>query len=156
MIELVGLIGGGLMRLIPEITKFFGKKSDDEQAIKIAQIQYQIEQARSLQTSESLKVTADIAARAAEASALAQASQASSLGGWLNSSVRPILTYWWCLILYTLYKSILVFVSIKAGLPLGQIAPIILEEFDRVVIGSIVSFWFMDRTICRAQTANKY
>jgi hypothetical protein len=67
----------------------------------------------------------------------------------LSSSVRPVLTYWWCVGLYTAAKVITVVVAWQATPQLATLAPLLLTDFDRMVVSSMVAFWFVDRALRR-------
>jgi hypothetical protein len=60
----------------------------------------------------------------------------------LNSLVRPALTFWYCLILYSVYKICILIYLFNAHLPIMEVA----TEFDRTLVASMISYWFTDRT----------
>ena len=70
----------------------------------------------------------------------------------LNSSVRPVLTYWWCIGIYTAAKvALLAALFTPAALPSAeQVASVLMTEFDKAVIASLIGFWFVDRALRRA------
>lgn len=153
MIELLSLICGGLLRLAPEAFKMFTAKKDADQEFRMTQLQLQIDEARAKQAVDLAQMQGDIAANTAQMSAMVEAlkSQAALTGvSWidgLSSSVRPVLTYWWCLFLYSGYKAITIYVAYTSGASLASLAPLLVTDFDRSVIGSIFSFWFVDRAL---------
>jgi hypothetical protein len=59
------------------------------------------------------------------------------------------LTYWWCLVLYSAHKAVLIGVGLGERLGLAQLAPLLLTDFDRSVVASIIGFWFTDRALRR-------
>jgi hypothetical protein len=61
--------------------------------------------------------------------------------------VRPVLTYWWVIGLYSGAKAIGLVVAFQAGATLEAFGVLLITEFDRTVIGSILAFWFVDRSI---------
>jgi hypothetical protein len=67
----------------------------------------------------------------------------------ISSTVRPFLTYYFCVLLYGSAKAIQVYVALSTHVPLPQIVPILVTEFDQNVIASILSFWFVDRALRR-------
>jgi predicted exporter len=157
MFELLSLIFGGVLRLLPEVLKLFTAKADAEHEYRMTQLQLEIDKARSEQQIDLVHAQGAIAADTAEMSAMVEALKAQSTPSgvpWidaLSSSVRPVLTYWWCLALYTAYKAITVAVAVQAGTTLGALATLLVTEFDRMVIGSIFSFWFVDRSLRRGK-----
>jgi hypothetical protein len=65
----------------------------------------------------------------------------------INVSVRPFLTYWWCIVLHTGNKVLLAYIAIAEKTPLAELSAIIYTDFDRGVVGSIIGFWFVDRAL---------
>lgn len=157
MFELLSLIFGGALRLLPEVLKLFSAKRDQAHELEMTKLQLQIDQARAQQQIDLAHTQGAIAADTAEMAAMVEALKAQSAPSgvpWsdsLSSSVRPVLTYWWCLVLYTAYKTITVLVAIHGGATLAAIAPLLVTEFDRMVISSIFSFWFVDRSLRRGR-----
>jgi hypothetical protein len=153
MFELLGMLGGGIFRLIPFIVDLFKQKGDRDHEYRMTQLQLEIDKARASQQIDLAHAQAEIASNVADMQALVEAikAQAAPTGiKWvdaLNSSVRPILTYWWCLGLYSTHKAILVYVAITTNQTLMTMAPILLTDFDRGVVGSIFGFWFVDRSL---------
>jgi len=151
MLELLSLLGGGLFRLFPSVLEFFSKKRDLEHELKLLDRQMELEQLRWQFKSEEIRLQSEAATEAEWAKALPQAQSHTRTGiTWvdaINASVRPILTYWWCLLLYTGYKFITVFVAVESGAGLLEVAGVLVTEFDQAVIGSIVGFWFLDRAL---------
>lgn len=151
MIELLSLLGGGLFRLFPSVLEFFSKKRDLEHELKLLDKQMELENLRWQFKSQEIAAMSEAATEAEWAKALPAAqTQTITKISWvdaMNASVRPILTYWWCLGLYTGYKAITVYVAIEKGAWLGEIASVLVTEFDQAVIGSIVGFWFLDRAL---------
>lgn len=153
MFELLSMVGGGIFRLIPEILGLFKSKGDREHEIKMTQLQLEIDKNRSQLQIDLAHVNNDAIMAQADLQAVTEAlkSQGTKTGvKWidaLSSSVRPVLTYWWCLGLYTAYKALIVVSAYQGGTPLSELAPLLLTEFDRGVIGSIFAFWFVDRAL---------
>lgn len=153
MVELLGLIAGGVFRLLPELVGLFKAKRDADHEYRMTQLQLQIDQARSQQAIDLVHAQGAVAADTAEIQGWAEALRAQSQPSgvaWvdaLSSSVRPVLTYWWCLLLYTANKAIVVAVGLQQSLPLAQLAPVVLTDFDRSVVASIIGFWFTDRAL---------
>jgi len=153
MLTLLSMLGGGLFRLIPFFVDFFKQKNDADHEYRMTELQLKIDQARATQQIDLAHAQAEIAANAGEMQAWADAikGQATPSGvGWadaLSASVRPVLTYWWCLGLYTAAKIIIIVVALQSNLPLAAFAAIIVTEFDTAIIGSVFSFWFVDRAL---------
>jgi hypothetical protein len=153
MLALISMFGGGLLRLIPFFVDFFKQKHDAEHEYRMTALQLQIDQARANQQLDLAHAQAAIAASAGELAAWADGVKAQSVKtgiGWvdaLSASVRPILTYYWVVGLYGSAKIIQVVVAVDAHTPLAGFLPILITEFDQQVIGSMLSFWFVDRAL---------
>lgn len=153
MIELLGLIFGGAFRLLPEVLGLFKAKRDADHEFRMTELQLKIDEARAKHALDLAHAQAEIAAAAGEMNAWAEAirGQSQTTGiGWidaLSSSVRPVLTYWWVIVLYSGAKALQIAVGLGEGVSLSQFVPILVTEFDRTVIGSILSFWFVDRSL---------
>lgn len=153
MIELLGLVFGGVFRMLPELLGVFKAKRDADHEFRMTELQLKIDEARAKHALDLAHAQAEIAAAAGEMNAWAEAirGQATNTGvGWvdaLSSSVRPVLTYWWVLVLYSGAKLLQIVVGLDDGVALAEFVPILVTEFDRTVIGSILSFWFVDRSL---------
>lgn len=153
MIELLGLVFGGVLRLVPEVLKLITAKRDQAHELDMTRLQLEIDQARARQQIDLVHAQGAIAADTAEMAAMVEALRAQAAPSgvrWvdaLSASVRPVLTYWWCLGLYTAYKAITVVVAVHAGVTLAALAPLLVTEFDQTVIGSVFAFWFVDRSL---------
>lgn len=155
-LSLLGMLGGGLMRLIPFVVDFFKGKADADHEYRMAQLQLEIDRARATQAIDLANVQAGIAQGQGELAAWADAikGQAEKTGNsWadgMSASVRPVLTYWWCLVLYTAAKVCTIAVAWQAHPTIATLSPLLVTDFDQAVISSILSFWFVDRAIRRA------
>jgi hypothetical protein len=153
MLTLISMLGGGLLRLLPFVVDLFKQRNDQAHELAMTQLQLQIDQARATQQIDLAHAQAAIAANAGEMQAWADAirGEATKTGvGWidaLSASVRPILTYYWVVGLYGSAKAIQVAVALEAHTPLAAFVPILITEFDQTVIGSMLSFWFVDRAL---------
>ena len=153
MLTLLSMLGGGVLRLIPFLVDLFKQRQDQSHELAMTQLQLQIDQARAAQQIDLAHAQAEIAANAGEMAAWAEAikGEATKTGiGWIDAisaSVRPFLTYYWCVGLYGSAKVIAVLVAVDAHTPLAGFIPILFTEFDQSVIGSMLSFWFVDRAL---------
>lgn len=153
MLELFSLIFGGVSRLIPEVFKMITAGKEREHEFRMTQLQLEVDRARAEHQLDLVHAQAAIAADQSEMRTIADAlrAQGTSTGvAWvdaLSASVRPVLTYWWCLFLYTAAKVVTIVVAFEGGFNLLEFAGLLVTEFDRMVIGSIFSFWFVDRAL---------
>lgn len=147
------MLGGGVFRLLPELFSFFKVRNEQGHEFKMTQLQLEVDKARSAQQLELAHVNSAAALDQADLRAVTEALKGQNTPSgiaWidgLSSSVRPVLTYWWCLGLYTAYKAIIVVSAYQGGTPLISLAPLLMTEFDRSIVGSIFAFWFVDRAL---------
>lgn len=153
MLEILSLVVGSLTRLGPELLKLVTAKRDAEHEYRMTELQLKIDQARAAQALDLMRVQGAIAQDAQELQAIVDAvrEQARPSGvAWvdgLSSSVRPVLTYWWCMVLYTAAKIVLVIGAWPVEMP--ALAALLLTDFDRSIVASIIGFWFTDRVLRR-------
>ncbi|MBQ0934660.1 hypothetical protein [Ideonella paludis] len=157
MFELLSLIFGGLLRLAPEVMKLFTAKQDQAHELRMTTLQLEIDKARADQQIDLVHAQGAMATDSAELAALAEALKGQGqmtgvpLIDAINQSVRPVLTYWWCMVLYTAYKVVTIVLLCMGTPTLAQVQDALVTEFDRMVIASIFSFWFVDRSLRRGR-----
>jgi hypothetical protein len=157
MIELLGLLFGGAFRLMPEVFKLFTQKRDQEHEFRMTELQLKIDEKRAQFALDQTHATADAAEQAKWADGLVEAlkGQGQPTGvKWvdaLSSSVRPVLTYWHCLVLYTSYKVALGYTALAAGVAIASVVSQSYTAFDQQLVGSMVGFWFVDRSLRKAR-----
>lgn len=155
MFELLSLIVGSVTRLGPELLKLVTAKRDAEHEFRMTELQLRIDRARAAQALDLMQAQGAIVQEAQELQAIVQAARdQGKLTGiaWidgLSSSVRPVLTYWWCMVLYTAAKIVLVIGAWPVEMP--ALAALLLSDFDRSIVASIIGFWFTDRVLRRSK-----
>ena len=158
MIELLSLLLGGGLRLVPEFLKLWTAKKDQDHELRMTRLQLEIDAARAKLDIDKTHATADASEQVAWAQALVESMKpqapVAASGNWfvdmlnaLSSSVRPILTYWHCLVLYTAYKGALLMLAIEAGTGALQAVANSFTTFDQSLVLSMTSYWFLDRTL---------
>lgn len=158
MIELIGLLLGGVFRLAPELLKVFTAVKDQAHEYKMTLLQLDIDKARSALRIDETHATSNAAEQVAWAQAMVESMKPQTppaLTGskWIDAfnavsvSVRPVLTYWHCLVLYTAYKLAIGYVAMSSGAGLASAVINSFSDFDRALVGSMVSYWFLDRSL---------
>lgn len=153
MLELLGLAGGAIARLLPMALTFFEKGRDLKYELLRMDKEAALEKLRAENRHAEIAAISNSQVDAKWADGLVEAIslQAKVTGDkWLdrlNVSVRPILTYWHCIILFTTYKVALFSVAQVGGMPWDAAFLSIYSEFDRTLVGSIMGFWFVDRAL---------
>lgn len=153
MMELLGLLGGGLIRLFPNIIDFFREGRDLKYELLRLDKQAELERLRGENARAEIAATSEANVDASWAEGLVESLKAQTTvtgDKWLdriNISVRPIITYWWCIVIYTSHKLLLTYIAIVERASLSTVASVIYTDFDRGVVGSIIGFWFVDRAL---------
>jgi hypothetical protein len=160
MLELLGVLGGAVARLAPLVIDFFKKKQENSHELALLTMNVELERQRGINRAQEIQQMTIQGEQMAWANGLVEALKTATpatledkgsfwlnLLNGLNVSVRPILTYWWCIVTYTSAKIVLVVAAIQDDMRLQDFAPILLTDFDRGVVGSIIGFWFVDRAL---------
>jgi hypothetical protein len=163
ILSLLGGGLGGLLRFVPEILEFFKNRQDGDQKFRMAQLQLDVDKARSVQAlalnqaqSDSALALTRVQIEGAQVVADAQSLDAAvkmqgQLTGvhWVdavNSTVRPFITYWW-MILFTVYKVGFILKVWQDRQDLSSFMLGIWTSNDWGILSMILGFWFVDRAI---------
>lgn len=154
MFELLGIVFGGASRLAQHWMELNDKEKERQHEAVMYDKQIALQQNR-IQADKELKaMDVQSAKDSAELDALitaiqSQASEAKGAGGWvlsLSASVRPIVSYW-LLAIYTCAKCATLYLAMKSGVGLAEAVRASYTEFDGAMLGSVLSFWFADRSL---------
>ena len=153
MLEALGLLGGALVRFAPLLLNFLKEGRDLKyEGIRLDK-EIELERLRGANKDREIAAMTSQAVDMAWAQGLVEAVKTQTVvtgDKWLdriNISVRPILTYWWCLVLYTKYKLLVIGVALHQKLPAAELVNLVATDFDRAVIASIIGYWFLDRSL---------
>lgn len=146
----VSMLGGGLLRLMPEIFGFLNKKTDNAHELAMLDRQFELEKTRASARQAVVEyqggVEQTLALLDAQKSALL--GQMQPLGIWwadaLNFLVRPLATYY-VLLMYGLAKIAMFIVAREAGLTGWEAVLRIYDSEDRAILSGILAFWFVGR-----------
>jgi hypothetical protein len=158
MFELLGIVFGGVSRLTQHYMEMQDKEKERVHEREMFDKQVTL-QTQKIEAEKDLR-TMDIAAQkdASELDALmtaiqSQAKEATAAGGWvlsLSASVRPVVSYW-LLFIYSAAKCATLYLALSAdGAGLAEAVRASYTEFDGAMLGSIISFWFADRSLRKA------
>jgi hypothetical protein len=148
--SLLGGSLGGLLRLVPEVIKFFTDKNERDHEFRMTQLQLDIDKARSAEAIDLVHAQGDIATQTAQIQAYIEAvkGQAQLTGvafiDALNMLVRPALTYWW-MILFTVYKACVFLMAWYSFTNIQTFISVIWTSDDWGVLSMLLSFWFVGR-----------
>lgn len=154
MVEtLFGTLFGGLFRLAPEIMKLWDRKN--ERAHEALMFDKQVEQDRLRASAEIDRIHAQSAGAVelAELQGLIAATEAqgkpsgNTFADAINTLMRPLITFWWVIVLYTLSMAAQFYILYIAGNSVPEAYLKIWGPEEKAIVASIISFWFMDRSI---------
>ncbi|ODT88099.1 hypothetical protein [Phenylobacterium sp. SCN 70-31] len=160
MIEtLLGGVFGGLLRLAPELLKHLDRGGERKHELAMLDRQIELDKMRGEQALALARAEAEEARESFDAQALIEALQGQMRPSgirWVDgvsSLIRPVLTFYWCVFLYTA-ALVAQFVVLTAQLDVGGAgdAPwrAILTLWgadEKAIAGSMFAFWFADRAL---------
>lgn len=145
-----GGILGGVLRLAPEVLKFFTHKKDLDHEFRMMQMEMEIAKAR-IEFSFR-QVDADLQMKELDAIAIATKEQgqtaraAGRLVAALSALVRPLVTYWF-VILYSAVKIASMGMAMDQGGDWKEVLVSSWTKDDMAILFMILGFWFVSRTI---------
>lgn len=150
LLSILSLLGGGLLRLLPEVFAFMNKKTDNEHELAMMDKQFALEQlkgANQMATTE-MQTNAEQILHMLYAQAEALKAQMQVTGirfvDALNFLVRPLATYY-VLALYGLAKLAMFALAMQSGISGWEAILKLYTEDDRNILSGILGFWFVGR-----------
>ena len=157
ILTLLSMLGGGLMRLLPEVFAFLNKKTDNAHELAMMDKQAELEKTRSAMRQQEIETQGQVDFNIAELNALGEALKSqmqvtgNSVVDTLNFLVRPLTTYFF-LLMYALAKLAMFVVAMKSGLDTWETVLKIYDAEDRSILAGILSFWFLGRVFDKARS----
>lgn len=154
ILSLLSMLGGGLLRLMPELFTILSKKTDYAHELAMLDRQCQLEQTRAASRQALVEYQGGVAETLAllDAQKCALQGQMRPLGiRWvdaLNFLVRPLATYY-VLALYGLAKLAMYMTASAAGVAGWEAILRIYDAEDRAILSGILAFWFVGRVFDR-------
>lgn len=158
MFELIGLIFGGVSRLAQHWMEL--KDKDKERSHEAVMFDKQVALMAQKQANDVELKHMDAAAEdsanewaAIQAAVQAQAQEAAAAGGWvakLSACVRPMVTFW-LLGAYSVAKVTMVYLAVTHDTNVTAIIGTLYSNSDATLLSSILSFWFVDRSLRQAK-----
>lgn len=146
--SLLGSGLGGLLRIAPELLKFFDRKNERAHELRMLQAEMDFAKLRGEIALRQTEATMTVAELGAMAEALKeQGATAQAAGRWvaaLSALVRPLVTYWFV----GLYSAHKIAAMIMAREQAGSWRDVLLSawtEQDWTVLSMILTFWFVGR-----------
>lgn len=150
LMTLISLLGGGALRLLPEVISVINKFMDNGHELEMMKLQLQLQQGKAQddRAMAELKFDSDSVLASLDAQKSALIGQMQKVGiKWvdaLNFLVRPLATYYF-LAMYGLAKVAVYVVATQNGVPPWDAATHIWAPEDTDILAGILSFWFVGR-----------
>lgn len=157
MIETIfGGVLGGLLRLAPEVLKFFSHKKDLDHEYRMMQAEMEIAKARIELGFRQVDAQVEVEQLSAIAEAVKEQGQTARAAGKfvaaLSALVRPLVTYWF-IILYSVVKILGMALAIEQGGAWKEVIISAWSKDDMAILFMILSFWFVSRVIDKRNAA---
>ena len=154
MIEtLIGSLLGGVFRMIPEFLKWLDRK--DERKHELAMFDNQLkadtlkleagQKLAELEANKSIGI-AEIQGLIAGVQAQAVKTGVKFVDG-MSALMRPLITFWWVIVLYTVAIGAQFILLLQAGIPGVEAVVRLWGVEEKALVSSIVGFWFVDRSL---------
>lgn len=152
IMTLISLLGGGLMRILPEVVTIFNKKQDMSHELAMLDRQIALENLQAGNRRQELNITGDFD----EALAVLSVQQEAVKGQMqmtgmkvvdaLNFLVRPLTTYY-VLFIYGMAKVAMCMVATSSGISGWEAILEIYGQDDKAILSGILAFWFVGRVL---------
>lgn len=145
-----GGILGGVLRLAPEVLKFFTHKKDLDHEYRMMQAEMEIAKAKIELGFRQVDANLQVAELDAIAEAVKEQGQTARAAGRLvaalSALVRPLVTYWF-VILYSAVKIASMGMAMDQGGDWKEVLVSSWTKDDMAILFMILGFWFVSRTI---------
>lgn len=151
MLTLLSMLGGGALRFLPELLKFFTVKTDHAHELAMMDKQIELQKLGQVGAQQQLDANQIIAMLDAQKSALSGQMQKTGFK-WvdaLNFLVRPLSTYYF-LGCYGIVKTAMIAVALQSADPWHAIIQCWSEQ-DASILSGILSFYFVGRVFDKAK-----
>lgn len=145
---LLGGVFGGILRLAPEVLKWFDRKDERMHELRMLNVEMQFAKLKAeteMHHTNAAMTVAELDTMAEAFREQAQTAQAS--GRWvsaISALVRPFVTYMFIL-LYAATKVATYFIAVDQGGDWMQVLTTMWGSDDMAVLNMILSFWFVGR-----------
>lgn len=154
MIEtLLGTVFGGVFRMAPEVLKWLDRKNERSHELAMFDKQIQADTLRAQANLRQAEVEAEGRIGVEEIRAIVSATQAQGKKTgikWvdaINSLMRPTITFWWVIVMYSAALAAQFIVLREGGLNNVQSILYLWGPDEKAICASIISFWFVDRSL---------
>jgi hypothetical protein len=158
MIELFGLVFGGVSRLFQHWLDLKDKQAERSHEAAMYDKQIALSEKRLVHDADMRRLDAAAAEDKSDTDLLlaaiaAQKVESVNAGGFVakfSAIMRPLLTFYHAIVIYSAVKVAMFAVAYSGGVPWSNALLQIYGEFDRALVGSMVSFYFADRSLRNA------
>ena len=152
ILETCSVVSGAAIRLTIWLSEYLTKRQENKHELEMLGKSIQLEQVnlRKLKVEAHNQPTIssyDFAQISGSQSDVPMSGPGTNVINFANSFIRPFLTIWWAVILYSIYKGVLVYAAASANFTAENLIGILITDFDYSVIGAIIGFYFTNRTI---------
>ena len=157
MIETIfGGVLGGLLRLAPEVLKFFSHKKDLDHEYRMMQAEMEIAKFRVELGMRQVDAQVEVEQLSAIAQAAKEQGQTARAAGKfvaaISALVRPLVTYWF-IVLYSVVKILGMALAIEQGGVWKEVIISAWSKDDMAILFMILGFWFVSRSIDKRNAA---
>lgn len=145
LMSLISMLGGGLMRMLPELIGYFNKKADNSHELNMLDKQIELEKLKAVgaqQQADNEQILAMMNAQVEAVKGQMQLTGIKLVDG-LNMLVRPLTTYYF-LGLFGIYKAALLAVALQQSTVWQAILQVYTPD-DASMLSGILAFWFVGR-----------
>lgn len=149
LITLLGSLLGGCFRLLPELIKWLDRRDDRKHELDMFDRQLEADKLRgqlALQQAETAISASEIQAIIEATKAQATATGIRWVDG-LNSLMRPLITFWWVIVLYSVALACQYTTLLGQGFSGADAVLRLWGADEKAIVASIISFWFVDRSL---------
>lgn len=153
LMTLIASLGGGIFRMLPELMKFFTAKDDRKHEKEMFALQLEADKLKAANNLAQTNAESAGAMGLAEITAIIEATKAQAVQTgikWVDAAsalMRPIITFWWCIVMYTGALIANYFTLIQDGMTNATALLEIWGPDEKAICASIISFWFVDRSL---------
>jgi uncharacterized protein YbjQ (UPF0145 family) len=150
------MLGGGLLRLAPEVMKVWDRKNERANELAMTQLSIEADKARADAQIKIQESQADSAFNVGALQALVESirAQGTATGNrivdGISALVRPTITFAY-FGLYVGCRMASLWILMRSNASASEIVAAAWTAPDMEVLGGILSFWFLDRILSRAR-----
>lgn len=153
MFELLGGVAGVVARLMPEVLSFFDKKNERRHELDMFDKQLEMDKIRSSLKNEEVRLEGEVQSDLSLLQTYTEAVKAQGQvtgfkwGDVLNQLVRPILTYYWAIFLYTIAIVSQYLILVQSGVPGLEAVQAVFGTEEKALVYMMISFFFVGRVL---------